>query len=352
MIRKARSENMISFNNDYSEGACYPIIEALIKTNLDQSVGYGMDDVCNEARNLIRLHVGCQHADVHFLVGGTQANLTVIASALRPYEAVLAVESGHINVHETGSIEATGHKVVVCDGENGKVSIEGVRKAFIKHEDEHMVKPAMVYISNATEIGTYYTLKELQDLRRVCDELGLYLFMDGARLPMALVAEGNDVTLPDIAQLCDVFYLGGTKCGALFGEAVVIVNEQLKKDFRYMIKQRGGMLAKGRLLGIQFKELFKQDLYFDLARHAVAQAQKLQTAMKEAGIPFFVETKTNQIFPILQRWQIEKLQENYQFQVWESLDEQSCAMRFVTSWATDEKAVDAFLDDFHKMMKK
>lgn len=349
--KKKRSEKMYSFNNDYSEGACYQIVEALIKTNLDQSVGYGTDTICEEARNLIRLKVGCQSADVHFLVGGTQANLTVIASALRPYEAVIAVESGHINAHETGSIEATGHKVVVCDGYDGKVSVEGIRKAVVKHEDEHMVKPAMVYISNATEVGTFYTLKELQEIHDVCKELGLYLFMDGARMPMALVAEGNDVTLQDIAQLCDVFYLGGTKCGALFGEAVVIVNEQLKKDFRYMIKQRGGMLAKGRLLGIQFKELFKQDLYFDLAKHAVAQAQKIQAAMKAAGIPFVVETKTNQIFPILENSLIAQLQENYQFQVWEKLDDEHTAMRFVTSWATDEKAVDTFIEDFKNMIQ-
>ena len=246
---------MISFKNDYSEGACPEIMQAMMKTNRLQSDGYGLDPFCEGAKERIRQKVGNADCDVHFLVGGTQANLTIIASALRPYEAVIAAESGHINVHETGAIEGTGHKVIVADSAQGKVTLEGIRKVVTAHTDEHMVKPAMVYISNATEIGTVYTKAELSSIRRICDEYGLYLFMDGARLGSALMASDNDLKLSDIAELCDIFYIGGTKNGALFGEAVVIVNERLKKDFRYMIKHHGGMLAKGRLLGIQFYEL-------------------------------------------------------------------------------------------------
>lgn len=343
---------MYSFNNDYSEGACPEVLQALIETNELQTVGYGLDEICEEAKAKIRKKLAHDLCDIHFLVGGTQANLTVIGSALRPFEAVLAVDSGHINVHETGSIEATGHKVVVCEGKDGKITVEGIQRAVEYHSDEHMVKPRMVYISNATEIGTLYSLQELQNLRAVCDQYGLYLFMDGARLPMALTAKGNDLTLADIAKYCDVFYLGGTKCGAMFGEAVVITNEVLKTDFRYMIKQRGGMLAKGRLLGVQFSALMEEDRYFAYAKHANAMAQKLQTAMKEQGISFMITSSTNQIFPILENSKIQQLQQYAQFQVWETIDASHTAMRFVTSWATSEKEVDVFLERMKEIYRK
>ncbi|MCH4286550.1 MULTISPECIES: threonine aldolase family protein [Bacillota] len=342
---------MISFRNDYSEGACPEIIEALVESNMTQHVGYGEDECCFAAKKAIKEVLEYEDCDIHFLVGGTQANLTVISSILRPYEAVIAVDSGHINVHETGSIEATGHKVVIADGNDGKLSVEGIRKAVKKHEDEHMVKPAMIYISNATEIGTIYHKEELQALRDVCDELGLYLFMDGARLGAALTAEDNDVEFDDLCKYCDVFYIGGTKNGALFGEAVVIVNDDLKKNFRYMIKQRGGMLAKGWLLGTQFQVLFEQGLYLPSAKHANELAQKMQSEMKKLGVSFFIETTTNQIFPILDNQLIEKLQKDYAFQVWEEMDEHTTAMRFVTSWATKQEDVDAFLADFTKLVK-
>lgn len=343
---------MISFRNDYSEGACPEILEAMVKSNEVQHVGYGEDECCEVAKKAIKKVLQYDACDIHFLVGGTQANLTVISSILRPYEAVIAVDSGHINVHETGSIEATGHKVVIAEGKDGLLTVEGIRKAVEQHEDEHMVKPAMIYISNATEIGTIYHKKELQALREVCDELGLYLFMDGARLGAALSAEDNDVEFDDLCKYCDVFYIGGTKNGALFGEAVVIVHDELKKNFRYMIKQRGGMLAKGWLLGTQFQVLFEQGLYLSSALHANRLAQKMQKAMLDLKIPMFIQTTTNQIFPILKQDIIEKLQTSYAFQVWEKLDDTTTAMRFVTSWATKEEDVDAFIEDLRMLMRE
>lgn len=335
---------MYSFRNDYSEGAHPDILKRLLDMNQCQNVGYGEDALCEHAKQMLKEKLQCEDCDIHFLVGGTQANLTVIAAALRPYEAVIAVDSGHINVHETGAVEATGHKVLIADSVDGKITPEGIRKAVHLHEDEHMVKPAMVYISNATEIGTIYHREELTQIAAVCREYGLYLFMDGARMGAALAAEDNDVSFADLCTYCDVFYLGGTKNGALFGEAVVIVNDELKKDFRYMIKQRGGMLAKGWLLGVQFAALFEGNCYIEIAAHANRMAQKLQDAMEACGLPFFIKTTTNQIFPILPNMLIEELQKEYAFQVWEAMDETHTAMRFVTSWATEEKEVNRFIE--------
>lgn len=335
---------MISFKNDYSEGACPEIMQVLQATNERQSDGYGLDPYCEEARNTIKSKLGCENGDVHFFVGGTQANQTIIASALRPYEAVIAVDSGHINVHETGAIEATGHKVLTAPGQAGKVLPQEVQQIVDAHTDEHMVKPAMVYISNATEIGTVYTLAELQALRQVCDQNGLFLFMDGARLGAAMCAADNDLKWTDYAKLVDVMYIGGTKNGALFGEACVIMNDALKKNFRYHIKQRGGMLAKGRLLGIQFRCLMQDGLLEKLADHAVKQAQKLQTGMKNKGYSFFIETTTNQIFPIMDNSVMEEMSKQFAFQTWEAMDETHTAIRLVTSWATKPEAADAFLE--------
>ena len=335
---------MYSFRNDYSEGAHPDILKRLLDMNQCQNVGYGEDALCEHAKQMLKEKLQCEDCDIHFLVGGTQANLTVIAAALRPYEAVIAVDSGHINVHETGAVEATGHKVLIADSVDGKITPEGIRKAVHLHEDEHMVKPAMVYISNATEIGTIYHKEELTQIAAVCREYGLYLFMDGARMGAALAAEDNDVSFADLCTYCDVFYLGGTKNGAFFGEAVVIVNDELKKDFRYMIKQRGGMLAKGWLLGVQFAALFEGNRYIEIAAHANRMAQKLQDAMEACGLPFFIKTTTNQIFPILPNMLIEELQKEYAFQVWEAMDETHTAMRFVTSWSTEEKEVDRFIE--------
>ena len=339
---------MYSFRNDYSEGAHPSILKAMNDENLNQKIGYGMDEICEQARALIRKECDAQQADVHFLVGGTQANLTVIAAALRPYEAVIACESGHINVHETGSIEACGHKVCTAYAKDGKLTPAMIQKIVDFHADEHMVKPKMVYISNATELGTIYYKEELTALHQICKELDLYLFMDGARLGSALTAEGNDLTLADIARLCDVFYIGGTKNGALFGEAVVINHEQIKKEFRYNIKQRGGMLAKGFLLGLQFKTLFENDLFYSLAKQANECAQRM---VKDAGFEFYADSPTNQLFPILPNSLADKISEKYAFQVQEKINDETTALRFVTSWACPNHVIDEFINDFKSYTK-
>lgn len=317
-----------SFTNDYSEGAHPNILQAMNDENFIQSPGYGLDNVCEKTKKLI-ISLIEHDADVHFMVGGTQTNLTVIGSALKSYEAVIAVESGHINVHETGAIEACGHKVLTVKGRNGKILPEEIEKVVLTHCDEHMVYPKMVYISNATEIGTYYLKDELVQIAEMCKKHHLYLFLDGARLGNALCAKNNDLTLQDLAKLCDVFYIGGTKNGALFGEAIVILNDDLKTNFRFSMKQRGGMLAKGKYLGIQFYELLKDDLYFKLAKHANDMAQKIRFCLENRGIPFFCESDTNQIFPILPDSVLGNLEKDYGFSKWESWGKRnSCSFRY------------------------
>lgn len=339
--------NMIQFQCDYSEGAHPRILERMMQTNFEQTVGYGEDHYCEMARVLVQKACGRPDADVHFLVGGTQANATVISSVLRPHQGVLCVRSGHINVHETGAIEHSGHKVLALEGTDGLLSADSVRAAMEEHlaEDgpEHTVQPGMVYISFSTEVGTVYTLSQLKELSAVCREYGLPLFIDGARMGYGLASDGCDVTLNDIADLADVFYIGGTKQGALFGEAVVIVNESLKKDFRYFIKQNGGMLAKGRLLGIQFMTLFEDGLYFELSGHAVAQAMRIRDAFASKGYRFLVESPTNQQFPILPNSEMDRLSADFKFSLWQKIDEGHTAVRFCTSWATKAEAVDALL---------
>jgi len=342
---------MLSFKNDYSEGALPEIMQAMMETNFTQTVGYGCDEICAEARELIKKRIGCATADVHFLVGGTQANATCIDAFLRPHEAVIGVGTAHINVHETGAIEATGHKVLTVKGTDGKITAEEIRAVVAGHPDEHMVKPKMVYISNATEIGTIYTKKEVEEISACCKELGLYFYMDGARLGSALTAEGNDLTIEDLPKLCDAFYIGGTKNGALFGEAVVIVKEELKTDFRYAIKQNGGMLAKGRLLGIQFRELFTNDLFFRAAEHANACAMKLKRGFKEAGVGFLVDSVTNQQFPIFTEEEIAKLETVCLFERNEQISENECAVRFCTSWATTKESVDEVISIVKSLRK-
>lgn len=338
---------MIQFQCDYSEGAHPRILERMMQTNLEQTVGYGEDHYCAMARTLLQKACGREDADVHFLVGGTQANATVISSVLRPYQGVICVKTGHINVHETGAIEHSGHKVLALEGKDGLLSAESVREAMLEHinEDgpEHTVQPGMVYISFSTEVGTVYSLRQLEDLAAVCGEYGLPLFIDGARMGYGLASEGCDVTLQDIARLADVFYIGGTKQGALFGEAVVITNPDLKKDFRYSIKQNGGMLAKGRLLGIQFLTLFEDGLYFELSRHAVALAMRIRDAFAAKGYDFLVDSPTNQQFPILPDEELKRLAADFQFSVWKKIDDRHTAVRFCTSWATRPEAVDALL---------
>lgn len=337
---------MISFRNDYSEGAHPQVLAALEKNNLVTTCGYSMDDFCAEARGIVRARFSCPQADVHFMVGGTIANTTVIAAALRPWEGVIAADTGHINVHETGAIEASGHKVCAIEAPGGKLNPALVRELLRRHcdgQDEHMVLPRMVYISDATELGTIYTKLELSALHDVCREYGLYLFLDGARLPAALVAEGNDLSPADFAEYCDVFYIGGTKNGLLFGEALVITNDSLKPHFRNMIKQRGGMFAKGFLFGTQFKAYFEDDLWLTMARHAVTQAQRIQKAAAEKGYSLYAVSPTNQVFLVLSHAQIERLKQNFAFELNGRVDEDHEAARFVCSWATKPEAVDALI---------
>jgi len=344
---------MFYFNNDYSEGCHSSVLEALIRTNMEQTPGYGEDIYCARAAQKIRAVCGREDLAVHFLVGGTQANLIVIAAALRPHQGVLGAESAHIHVHETGSIEATGHKVLALPSKDGKVTAQQVVHAVDSHwadaSFEHIAQPKMVYISNPTELGTLYTLAELEALSAACHEKGLYLFMDGARLGYGLAANGNDVTMQDVARLCDVFYIGGTKVGALFGEAVCIGNPELARDFRYLIKQRGGMLAKGRLLGVQFDALMENDLYFKIAAEADAKADQIRASLARAGYPLAVEGITNQIFPILPDHVLAELEKKYVFCPNGRVDDTHSSIRICTSWATTQEAVDALCADLEKI---
>ena len=338
---------MIQFQCDYNEGAHPLIIKRLTETNMEQTVGYGEDPHCEEARRLIKQACQSDNADVHFLVGGTQANTTVIAHILRPYQGVLAATSGHINVHETGAIESTGHKVLAIPTEDGKLTAKQIDEAMQAHihEDgpEHMVQPGMVYLSFPTEIGTIYSHDELKAIRTVCNKYDFPLFVDGARLGYGLCSPECDLTLPQLAQLADVFYIGGTKVGALFGEAVVIMNEALKRDFRYSIKQHGGMLAKGRLLGLQFATLFTGNLYFDIAQHAIDEAMRIKAALQAKGIGFLIDSPTNQQFPIFTDTQIATLSEHFMLSLWQRIDEEHTAMRICTSWATKPESTDELI---------
>ena len=340
---------MIRFECDYAEGAHPLILKRLGETNFVQTSGYGEDLFCANARNIIRRLCENETADVHFLMGGTQTNKTVIASVLRPHQGVLSATTGHINVHETGAIEATGHKVLELPTDDGKLTALQVEQAYMEHcndaNHEHAVQPGMVYISHPSECGTVYSRHELQTLSDVCRQRRLPLFMDGARLGYGLAAENNDLSLSDIAALCDVFYIGGTKVGALFGEAVVITNDTLKKDFRYLMKQHGGMLAKGRLLGIQFETLLSDGLYFEISRHAVQMALLIRDAFRAKGIAFMCESPTNQQFPILTEEQIARLSEKYAFERWKKLDDTYSAVRFCTSWATRQEDVITLIED-------
>lgn len=342
---------MYNFQSDYLEGCAPEILEELIKANTKQSVGYGEDEYCSKAAVLIKEKIECPNADVHFVPGGTPCNLLAISSALRPYEAVISASSGHIATHETGAIEATGHKIIVTEPVDGKINPLEVIRVCEEHTDEHMVKPRMVFVSNPSEFGTIYSLEELKLLRKICDKYGLYFYMDGARIGSALVSKENDVTLKDIAELFDFFYIGGTKNGALLGEAFVIVKDELKPNFRYMLKQRGQMLAKGRLLGIQFKALFTNNLFFELAKHANKTADALRYVFDAYGVEKYVETSTNQIFVILDNKIVERLSKDYLFTVWGKYDEKRTIVRFVTSWCTKEEAILEFAQSLKEAIR-
>lgn len=335
---------MLLFHNDYNETCHSAVLDKISAYSTVQMPGYGVDPCCERAASLIR--GACQKDDlaVHFLVGGTQTNLTVIAASLRPHQAVISALSGHINVHETGSIEATGHKIIPVSSEDGKLTAEQLDKYVYEQRcdesAEHIAQIKMVYISQSTELGTLYSLSELESISAVCRKYGLYLFVDGARLGYALTANNNDVTLPDLARLCDVFYIGGTKCGAMFGEAVVISNKAIAEDFRYLIKQRGAMLAKGWLLGAQFEALFENGLYFEITKHANALADQLRDTLMELGYPLLIPGQSNQVFPILPNDLLNKLSDHCTFMVQEIIDDSHKAVRFCTSWATTQESVD------------
>ncbi|MGJ1409298.1 threonine aldolase family protein [Sphingobacterium thalpophilum] len=339
---------MYNFKNDYSEGAHPRILDKLIQTNLVQQAGYGEDEYAQQAKAILRDRLQNPDAAIHFVSGGTQTNLLVISFLLRVHEAVISAKTGHIAANETGAIEATGHKVITAETADGKLrtaDIENVLKAHMLAP--HVVKPKMVYISNSTEIGTIYSLGELEALSKFCHAHDLLLYLDGARLGHALAAKNNDLTMEALGHLTDVFYIGGTKNGALLGEAVIFNRADLAIDFDYAIKQKGAMLAKGRVLSIQFLELFKDNLYFDLAQRANALAARIAKAVSDKGYSFLTESTTNQIFPILPNEVIEHLSQKYQFYIWKSIDSDRAAVRIITSWATDEEMVTAFIEDLN-----
>lgn len=346
---------MIYFNCDYNEG-CHPrILERLAQTNYEQSPGYGEDAHCEKARQLIRAACGLpEEPGVHFLVGGTQVNAIVIRHALRPHQGVICSKLGHIHVHETGAVEAGGHKCLALPcGREGKIDAGQIAALCREHYSpanptEHTVQPGMVYLSHPTENGALYSRRELEAIRAACDEFGLFLYVDGARLGYGLTARGADVTLPDLARCCDAFTIGGTKCGALFGEALVIPNPTLNRDFRYAVKQGGGMLAKGRLLGIQFEALFSGHLYENICRRANELAYDIAAAFLEAGCPEFTPSDTNQQFFVLPNSLLERLSKRYVFQVWEVLDEEHSAVRVAASWATKQEDARQLIDDIKK----
>ena len=311
---------------------------------------YGLDTISDKAKELIKKELHNDSVDIHFMVGGTITNKTVIAHALRPYEAVIAVDTGHINVHETGAIEETGHKVVTVPNINGKITTENIKKAFYLHTDEHMVKPKMVYISNSTEIGSVYTYNELKEIKETCDKLGLYLFIDGARLGAALTSKDSDLRLSDLPKLCDVFYIGGTKNGLMLGEAVVIVNDKLKEDFRYSIKHYGGMYSKGFVAGINFFALFENGLFLDIAKSENDLAYKLYDKLVQLGVKFDVVPSTNQIFPIFKTKHVEQLEKEIMFEVW-SVGEEETTIRFVTSYMTTNEDVEKTIEVIRKIIK-
>lgn len=342
---------MIRFECDYTSGAHPAVLERLVQTNSEECPGYGVDVHCDNARTLLKSLCNAPNADVHLLVGGTQTNTTVIAAALRPHQGVVCAQSGHINVHESGAIEATGHKVLTLPSEDGKITGQQLADYCQAHYDdptaEHTVQPGMVYISHPTELGTVYTKEELAAIRRACDQYNLTLFLDGARLVYGLAA--SDLTLPDLAELCDAFYLGGTKAGLLFGEALVITRDSLKPDFRYHIKQHGGMLAKGRLLGVQFEALLENDLYGEIGRKAVAQAMRLRQAFLDKGCPMLIDSTTNQQFPILPNRVLEELNRKYSSCFNSRIDDDHTCVRFCTGWSTRDEELDALIDDLNRL---
>lgn len=338
------------FQNDYSEGAHPAILLALQESNLTQQAGYGEDEFSLEAAEFIRKEAENPQAEVHFLSGGTQINLTALSALMRPHESVIAAESGHIATHEAGAIEATGHKINTVPATDGKLTPEGIEKVVAEHYFEHMVLPRVVYLSQSTELGTVYTEPELAALRACCSALGLAIYVDGARLGVGLTSDAGALSLAVFSRYVDVYTIGGTKNGALLGEALVINRPELGVHFRYLMKQRGALLAKGRVVGIQFQELFRSGLYWKLARQANETAQRLRDGLAALGVPFLVDSPTNQIFPIFADPVIGRLQEKFAFYTWSRVDDRQQACRLVTSWATPLDRVELFLEEYRKVL--
>ncbi len=344
---------MIRFNNDYCHGAHPAVLQAFIDTNDNAYGGYGVDSWCDAAKTEIKKYLGDVNTDIHFLVGGTQTNATVISAALRPYQCVISADGGHINVHETGAIENTGHKIIALPSVDGKITALQVEKVAAEYHKsdipEHITCPKMVYISFSTEFGTVYTKSELADLYNVCKKYDMYLFVDGARLSYGLCAYGGDVTISDLAKYTDVFYIGGTKCGAMFGEAVVIINDSLKPDFRSYIKQNGGLLAKGWTLGLQFYTLFKDGLYFEIAKDAVIYAQNIKKAFEKKNIPMYIDSPTNQLFVVVDDKIFDLLSKKYYYETEGSTDDGRHIIRFCTAWSTKPQEVETLIKDIEKL---
>ncbi len=344
---------MIYFHSDYGQGAHPKVMEALNKTNLEYTDGYGIDPHCERAAGIIKELIGIDDCEVHFFVGGTPCNVTLISAALKPYEAAIAARTGHIYVHETGGVEATGHRIVALEGVNGKLTPDNISQAYSEYQDEHTAIPKLVYLSQSTEIGSIYSKAELTAIRNKCDEFGMLLYMDGARLGTALTSSSNDLSIRDIASMCDAFYIGGTKNGALFGEALVVKNAAVNDHFRWMMKRQAGILAKGRLLGVQFEALLEggeNSVYYQIAEHSNRLAYKLRDGLLELGIRFYSDSPTNQIFPILPKEVINELRRDFFFYDWASPEGNMQPVRLVTSWGTTDADVDAFLDTLRKLI--
>lgn len=339
---------MIRFDSDYLEGAHPKVLKKLVETNYEKTEGYGLDKYTEKAKEKIKKVLKNDDVDIHFLVGGTQTNMIVINAALRPFEAVVCPESGHINVHEAGAVESVGNKILTCKSLDGKLHLEDLKEIIKLHENEelheHRVKPKMVFISLPTECGTNYNKKELVELYNYCKKKKLYLYIDGARLGYGLAAKDTDLKIEDLPNLCDVFYIGGTKQGALFGEAVVIINKELKKDFRYYIKQKGGLLAKGRILSVQFLALFENDLYSKISKVAVSQAMKIRKALEKKGYELYYDSYTNQQFVIINNEKLKELEIDFKFCKWLNVDNKT-VIRIVTSWSTTEEEVDKLIEE-------
>lgn len=345
---------MIYFLSDYSQGAHPAVMEALMRTNMEHSDGYGIDAHCEHAASMIKEMIGTEDCQVHMMVGGTPCNITTISAALRPYESVIALRTGHIYSHETGAIEATGHRVIAMDGVNGKLTPQLIDRAWEEHQDEHTALPKMVYISQPTECGSIYSKAELTAIHDKCLEKNMYLYLDGARLGAALTCERNDLSLPELAKLCDVFYIGGTKNGALFGEALVIRKPEINDHFRYMIKRQGGLLARGRLIGVQFEALLEggeDSLYFRTAAHANKMAKVIREELGGLGIGFYSNSPTNQVFPILPKKVVEELKKDFAFHEWAYEKDGMTAIRLVTAWGTEEKDVESLAERVKRLLR-